>query len=481
MKPLAHYTGERLYRKLEPLKRIRWLRKAYGEVRYVIHVFVNLLPYLIKNRLGRTDVAEGRQATLTMPVRIPEARSHEDVVAYLRQHGIRVVEGGHTVYVPPQADLDTVLGDFVRYYPADSGFKMLKNVLAEGERRYLSDHDSGKFPRTYKFLMGSLSGVFEGACVAEILGWGPRIYDLVLLKRGGMTLACFVVQHVEGSEPTPEVHRAFLEKVEAAIRAGLLGLVPESGLAHVDFVSPSCSGNLLVNQDGQPRYVDFQQFIMVDRKKAIAHVLEESTALLHFGDRHELTGRKYPYQSIPGSRLDAKRDSRSRWQAIRGLLVGAGIELADRIVLDVCCNSGMMMGYALSEGAFWGVGWDVPEVARAGRRIQVCLGNTRLTFRGCELHEQYRLRDDIPTPCATRLGGAVVLYLAVWQHIGIIQDLGAIDWRALVFEGHENESPKSLQRTIDRLVAEWSCKISACRWHQDGHSESRPLVLLERR
>lgn len=478
---MRYYTGERLYRILAPLKRHGWLTKAYSNFRYLSHILCHSLAYVFAKRLRRVDEGFGRQVLLVHETAIPESTSWREILQYLTDQGMRYGEGGHTFYVPPQDGLEKGLGAFVQAYPADAGFKIVRNLDAWKTQEYLENSKIERYSWLGKVMAGSVLDVLDGACLTEILALGPRIYDLVELRHGAMRLLCYVVQHQEGGVPADQDHKEFIGRLSKVIETGLLSLVPPQGLRHVDFDAPGCNGNLIKAPSGRCAYVDFQQFILADRRKLIDSILADATEHLHFGSKHFLTDRKFLYQEIPALRLTGKRDMAKRRRAISGMLLAAGVSLKDKLAMDVCCNSAMVLAYALSSGAYWGLGWDIPEVARCAKQIQLALGNTRMDVFGCTLGEEYRLLNDVPAHLRRRLDGCVVFYLAAWQHIGFIRDLANVPFKALVFEGHENDSEDDTRRCTERIVSEWRCELAGSMTIRDGHCGSRDQMLFVRK
>lgn len=480
MKPLIYYTGERVHRVLLPLKRVSWIRRSYNNSRYFIHVCSDCIPHIFVKRLLKHDSSPVRQTTLSHETRLPESASADDILAFLSKHGVKYHEGRHTFYVPPQQGLDQILGPFVASYPADAGFKILKNIGSGDHQSYLHV-DREPYPWAERILLGSAQDVFDGACLAEILELGPRVYDLVTLKNGTMSLTCYVVQHIAGQNPSMNDYHGFMERLKEYMDQGVLGVALPQGLECGDFARPDCNANLIKGADGKCYYVDFQHFILKDRNKLIDSILAREVAHLHFGEPHFLTRKEFLYQEIPGLCQAAKRDTTKRWSTIKALLDAQEVSLKDRLLLDICCNTGMMLACGLSEGAFWGLGWDLPEVAGPANRIQRMLGNSRVQITGCRLGEDYALTQDIPSHLRPRLKGSVVFYLAASQHVGFIGGLATTPWEFLVYEGHEKDHGETVVKNLETMKQKWGCHVVAQRTIKDGHCGERPLALLMRR
>jgi hypothetical protein len=210
-------------------------------------------------------------------------------------------------------------------------------------------------------------------------------------------------------------------------------------------------------------------------------LLTPQASTLSFGDVHPLRKNEpYLYQTIPGVKLAGRRDSITRWGAIQQLLSEAGVSVAGRMVLDVCCNSGIMSSMALSAGALWSLGWDLPEVAEIGLQLQRALGFSRIDVTGAALTKDYLLSADIPPRLQPYLEEAVVFYLAVWNHIGFIAEIAKLPWRALVFEGHERIKLEGYRDVIDIMERECRSRLAATAVLRDGDSPYRQLLVFVR-
>jgi hypothetical protein len=225
--------------------------------------------------------------------------------------------------------------------------------------------------------------------------------------------------------------------------------------------------------------VDFQNFGLREPSAWSNDVLKRAKKDFHFGLSTPLRGGKYLYQSVPGIRRVGRRNTAKRWTVIREALGQAGIQMSDRVVLDVGCNSGMMIHCALAEGAGWAHGWDLPDVIAATEELLLSLGATRFSLTGATLSPTYPVEESLPAHLRGRLSEAVVFYLAVREHIGLLDGLSRIPWRALVYEGHQWEQLSEVPRFVEPLLRD-GVEISAALSISDGDCGSRPLLVLKR-
>lgn len=476
---------------LKRLKQVPGLSFVYGnyvaavrEWRSFRHIFASRR-YLRKRVLdSESQGIESnlcRQRVLVWDMPVSGIHSAEDLKEFLTGKGVFFSEGRHALYLPPQPGLEKVLGE--TSYPSNAGYKILKSFQPVAEAHYLVTR---RGRRLASWLMQGVEKQVEAANVLYLFGLGPRLYDLCELTMGETRSTCFVVEHVHGCTPSVEEHEQFMAKLHRYVSEDLehkvLGLVNPLGFQSVDFRSPDCCGNLVKRQeDNRLFYVDFQGFIVLDLPTLIKQHMEDATEIVHFGSTRENQGaRPYWYQTVPGLTVPGKRDTQTRWDLFARMLGEAGIDFDNRVVLDICCNAGMMLAQALSKGALWGLGWDLPEVIERAETIQTLLGNTRMSLIGTELEESYPLGNDIPGWLAKRLDAAVVFYLAAWRHVGFMKALTDIPWKALVFEGHQNDSEREVQRIIKLAEKDWSCKASVTTYVVDGDSRPRPVVLFLR-
>jgi hypothetical protein len=226
----------------------------------------------------------------------------------------------------------------------------------------------------------------------------------------------------------------------------------------------------------------WEQFRVPDPAALVRHQLDEDAQrAFHFGREIALKGGRYLYQSVPSVGATGRRDSSRRWRLILSLLEDAGVDLSDRLVCDVGCNAGMMLGAALADRACWGLGWDLPPVVARGRELLLSLGFSRFELVGAEMDANYRLLDDVPEHLRPRLNGSLVLYLAIRHHIGFLRQLGEFPWRALVYEGGELEGVDRFGESLAGLCELCDFEVAAAVDFRDGEGRARPVAILVRR
>jgi hypothetical protein len=332
--------------------------------------------------------------------------------------GLDVQTTERHIYLPPQPRLTALLGGTAASYPADAALAIPMAALGK----------SNSLPPNEDWLQHLLA--------ADTLRGqrpGPRIYDMVFLGTERQVPG-FVLQHpgeasAEGGAPTLNLDRLNSPPSEMLVEDVLDG---------------------------------------------------KATSALHFGRERMFGNRRYLYQSIPTTGHPGRRDSARRWRKISSMLAASGLGVSERLVLDVGCNAGMMLAAALADGASWGVGWDLPDISERAEELLLALGYSRFDLIGGMLSPRYELEPDLPPHVRPLLSESLVLYLAIRHHVGFVADLGALPWRALVYEGGETESVARLEEALAPLRQSTDFRVASAVDFRDGEGLARPLAVLIR-
>jgi hypothetical protein len=460
------------------LRQYEWIRRVYRESRTAIHIAQNRILAIRAGDFAwrRRRNYLGTISEWKLPIQVTSA---DDLLAQCDGSGIRCATGRHSVYLPPQPMLRHWLGEIVEAFPEDAGFKILRNFESPMEASYLSN---GHQRRLTKRMMGSVTNQALAANALAALDLGPPCYGIAHLHSGCQEMTAFVVRHVQGDLATPEDCESFVQKLHSYISQQYFELVPVRGLKDPDFLPPNCNGNLLREQStGRLQYIDFQQFLVVQRRllQAITH---DSPEDVHFGGTSKLwrRGRKYLYQSVPGLASAAKRDTNYRWRIYKAALAQCGVQLKGKVVLDVCCNTGVMLSHAIGDGAAWGIGWDLPNVLSHSRRIMQALGAGCATLVPARLSSDYQIAASIPNWLRGRLNDSVLFYLAAIQHVDIIRDLANVPWKTALFEDHEGITQQEARNNLSRIEAVWNCRLAWQGKIRDGDCGTRSIAVFQR-
>lgn len=466
---------------LRPYPQYRAVRSAYkmlarnaSLLRHIAREGLSARLLLPSSRSSRQTL---RQQVVSWTLSIPGFAESHELIRWLRSRGLTVNEGRNTIYLPPGDGLTDLLAPQMGTYPRTSGFKILKRFGPPAETHYLAPNSQlGARSR----LIGSPLDQLISANYMYALGIGPRVWDVACWNAGGEAYTVFVVDHIEGRSPTREQCAAFITHLKHLITSTHLRIVLPDWERSSDFTSPDCNQNLVISADvGRAQYVDFQNFCLPHAPSWTRDILSNAKGTFHFGGGRLIRGSRYLYQSVPGLATSAKRDTSSRWQWLTRALREATLDLHGRVVLDIGCNSGLMLHAALAAGARWGLGWDRPAVARHAEELLLSLGTSRFHLYGADLHPSYRLEEDIPVRLAPALQEAVVFYLSVRQHVGVLDSLQQIPWRLLVYEGHQGEELRALPGILAPLLRD-NVRCVSSSLVADGDSGPRPIALLRR-
>jgi predicted RNA methylase len=400
---------------------------------------------------------------------------------WLRKNEFEFVEGTWTFYLPPQEGISKRFASLINSYPQDAGFKVLKDFHAPDEARYANHKQSPSYGAALKrWMTPSPRSLLQVANYLFMNRLGVRVYDLVALKGDGQTLTCYVVQHIQGSDVKKEHYDTFMEKLKKVLGKGEVATIHESIELMSDFAPPDCKKNLIVNgEDGDPLYVDFQGFLL-DQEKWFKGIINEVKDKVHFGRvRSFRRGKKYLYQSIPGLAV-GKRDTKKRWRYYVEMLKEDNSSFNGRVVYDVGCNMGIMIYNALTEGAQWGIGWDLPDVVESAKKILLALGATRFDLVEEDISVDTDFVSKIPDRYKRKNDG-ILFFLAVSKHIGFPNRIKDLPWEYMFYEGHSNQD---LETSIELLKhVSWlsDARIVSQGSFADGDTPERSIILLRRK
>ncbi|MFN2530930.1 MAG: hypothetical protein ABR555_06510 [Pyrinomonadaceae bacterium] len=440
------------------------------------------LSRLLNNTFGEVEdweVALPVQSPLTLQVATEELTTEQSLFELIQSNGLEFSEGGHAIYLPPHSFRAACFKVVAENYPLDAGIKIVKNEGGVDGSEYVRGSAKGD-SRIHRNLVHSHRKLALVANLFYIKDVGPRLYDVVNLKCGERTWTGYVVQDVGQRVPSEEEWRRGLLTLRDMDVSGLIKVILPDGFEDEEFDCPSCSGNAFMDQNGKFRYIDFQNFRLGDYGKFLTSLAAAAAEHSHFGDTLLLRGNRYLYQSIPGVRLPAKRNVVNRVITLKKLFAEAGISVDGRLVLDVGCNIGMMMGQYLNLGAKWCHGWDRSEIVPHTERMLLALGCTRFSTTGADLTACRSLVDDLPSHVKSATEGCVVSYMAIRGHLDWLDDLGKIPWSFMIYEGHEGETLAELKGHLEDLGRLAKATLGPVTSYIDGDSEERMLAIAVR-
>ncbi len=401
------------------------------------------------------------------------------LLSYLGSEKLDYNEGGHAVYLPPQSFQASVFGKLAAAYPPDAGLKIVKGKGGIDAGGYINEATKGdsrihlKLVHNHRHLTLVANLLYAG-------GVGARLYDLIEFEGADSLWTAYVIQHVGGTVPAISECEAGIAKLREMEEQGLMKVILPEGFNDEEFECPKCSNNAFTDDSGEFKYIDFQNFVLTNYESYLRTVALEATDASHFGDSSVLRGGRYLYQSVPGLDLPSKRSIDQRMGVFNRVLEAAGVSIADRLVLDIGCNIGMMMGQYLKLGASWCHGWDRKHLVPHTEKLLLALGCTRFSTTGTDISATQPLEDDLPPFLQGSLPGCAISYLAVRGHLGWLDALARIPWKFLIYEGHEGETQQDFAQYIKEFGALTNFKVGHLTSYFDGDSDERTLAILVR-
>jgi hypothetical protein len=156
----------------------------------------------------------------------------------------------------------------------------------------------------------------------------------------------------------------------------------------------------------------------------------------------------------------------------------AGVDVRERLVLDLGCSAGMM-GQYLSLGARWVHGWDTEDATPHTQRLLWALGCTRFSLTPGGIVAGPPVESDVPSFLRPFLKGCVVSCLAV-RGLGWLDALGRIPWSFVIWEGREGGRPSDLDGFVVELAKSTRVRATAAATYRDGGSRARPIAVIAR-
>lgn len=451
-------------------------RQLRLELRVIRQVgFWRILSVMMQKQTQDTEHLPIQQPS-RFPLPWAEASSCSDFSELALRREISVSGGTHTVYFPPEQFRASAFGRISSFYPTDAGLKVLRTPGRSNEPCYVFGEG---YSRVQLALLHKPDQLLLVANRLFAEGVGGRVYDLLELDAGNKVWTAYVVQHLEemlsGSDGS-----ACIESLRGIVTRHRLELVTPGGFDHSDFQPPHYSGNIRRASHSQARYVDFQNFKIVNYGEYLSELAKNAAAASHFGDKSFLRGGRYLYQTIPGVSLPAKRAISDRMAVIDRLIEQARITMNGRVVLDFGCNIGMMMAEYLRRGAVWCVGWELAHIASHAEKLLYAVGCTRFTLVPGRIHEELDCQAQVPSFVVSHLSECIISYLAVRGHFGWLPSLTRMPWAYLLYEGHESESPAESHHHFEQLSKMTRIEVVSQECYVDGDSRVRTAALLRR-
>lgn len=391
----------------------------FGEARYFLHA-------VLSGKL-RAKIASSPWRRALSRQSIPyraitaDAGSLDQFRKWLDARGIRFLEGGWTIYLPPQEGMGSCFGFVENEYPPNAGLKILKNLQGPKTAKYTRHR---QHPAPGVAIMRALTPSPVALIrIANYLYWkglGNRIHDIIGLTCQDRTLTCYVVEHVDGKVTREEDYRAFMGRMQEVLNEGDLTTAHARVDIIEDLMPPDCNSNLRLRPaDGRPLYVDFQGFLFRNEDRMIRQVLREVRPHVRF-DLEELVEGRDPV-----------------WDVYSRMLDRAGCGLGGRLVMEIGCSPAFVAYEALAAGASWVLGWHSPGVRGHMEHLLLTLGATRFDMFDSTLRGREWTRD---LPSRYGSGEKGVLFVGCGEQAGdepvaSSRPVWGLPWEYMVCEG----------------------------------------------
>ena len=457
------------------------IRRLKTLIKYT-HIVSNEIVWSIKFKFSRVFQEKKICSYLKWSVDARDIYEINDLKNLFNKNNIVFFEGNHTIYLPPQKNLNLIFKNIIDKYPNDSGFKILKDLNNPINARYLGNHNNSGFREKIRSqIIGTATNQIIVANYLFNLNIGPRLYDLASIKIDNLELSVFVIQDIKHVMPSNTECENFISYLDKLLNTTFLKLVIQNWKLRGDFKCPNCNNNLFIKKNNKSinyYYVDFQNFIVNPINAWTNQILQNHANDLGFGKKRFYRKSEYLYQSISNFTKDAKRNTEKRWDVISKAINNNNNEFKNKIVLDIGCNAGMIIKKSLNSGALWGYGWDLPKVSDIANNLLLSLGETRFKIIPSNLTETYDLFLDIYSNHKKLLNGSIIFYLAVRGHIGMIKNLRNFKFKYFVYEGHQDETIEQSRSYIENFFKK-KFEIKFENYIQDGDSSKRPLIIYK--
>jgi len=454
------------------LKRSAFLRKMvpiYREALFAANAARSgrLLVYQRNRALSRRLPS---QKVITYTVDLPSFQDFYALITWLDENSMCYQEGAFCIYIPPQERSQKLFGSVLSAYPPNSGLKILKELKAPTEAKYLSRDVHPLTTRVSDRISYRPLDYLRVANYMYDKGVGPRVYDLVEIQTPHNSLSAYVMQHVAGTVPSVKECTAFLMRLNHLYEDQLVPLLP-GWKAASDFLCPDCQGNLIRDEvTGKPLYVDFQAFMIRDARQHITQIADGIHRDVHSGNTH---------QSIPGLRI-GKQGTDFRWNLFKQALQRQGVSVEGSVVFGIGCSAGMIIYSALTDGAAWAIGWDRPAVAAAARKLLLSLGMTRFDILG----ENISSDTDFPSTLPENMNlskNPILFFLAMRKHVGFPDSVKNLPFKLMVYEDHEGESLSDVKNYLKEIVDGWGLRTVDVASYMDRDSKRERVIAILRR
>lgn len=458
------------------LKKYHYIKKEFLFLKRFVSVY-GLKRFFIRPTIGNPI----KQKIITYEIG-KNINYLEEFKDYMNSEKISFNEGRFAIYLAPPAK-HQMFPELTKYYPPQTGIKIIKKAGEPGQIKYANRELLPDASRVALHHLPSPADQISLINYMSGLKFFPYCYDVIRVKMSEKYIAtAYILEHIDGQLPSVEDCNKFIKKLKNELDRKVIGLTLPNWESNMDFQCPDANSNLFQDKkSAELKYVDFQNFLFVSRKNLLNEKIKEAKKDTHFGESKLIMGGNHLYQSIPGISRTFKRNTDERFSKFVAMLRENEILMEGKLVLDIGCNIGMILAKGLAEGAWWGVGFDKPEIIKHTRKILSLLGFSRVDLYGVMLDEKTILNKYIPEWIETsKIKNSLIFYLAVHKHIGFISDLYSMPWKALIYEGHQNETLEETSKHLEDFSSKAKANVKVCQMYKDATTTPRPIALLIR-
>jgi hypothetical protein len=437
--------------------------------KYVIYILYCW--YLIRRiRYQRSNcdaISSSQQFTFSFEsdiIRYPYKNSKlSDILGNL---GFQFSEGRHSIYIYRQTDIQKVSPALIDFYPTVFGLKIIKSqeISFDGTPYYTSNKLA---KATNRISMRAVGSMKEKAFISNLLnlhGAAPKVYDIIKLVFGDQIYFAFVVQHVQGYAVTGEDGITFINYLNRVLdKTGIevLGIKE-----HCDFRPPEFRHNIISDMSGV-YYVDIQNFVMFD-KMYHKHLAKRWQTVIA-KDKKRFYPKQFFSLIYPNSVKNKNEEPPDYFAELNHFLEQYRINLNKYKVLDIGCNLGYFIMFALNQGARWCVGIDTEEMVDTGRQLLYQSGFTRFDMLGWHSRKLYL------STSAPFANYDLLHYFSTGGSFQLLEEFKKSRFKILLYEGQPHENINDMVSQIEL----WPLKVDIighCKL-KSGKDEVIPIIL----
>ncbi len=437
--------------------------------KYIIYILYCW--YLIRRIWHERSISNGipslQQSFFTFPSDIiSDLNKNSKLSDILKDLGFHFSEGQHSIYIYRKVDILKINPTFFHFYPKPFGLKIIKSqeISFDGTPYYTS-YKLAK--GTNRISMRAVGSIKEKAFISNLLNLhnvAPKVYDIIKLIFGDRIYYAFVVQHIQGNTVTGKDGVTFvnyLNRVLEQTGVEVLGIKE-----HCDFRPPEFRNNIFSDLTGS-YYVDIQNFVMFN--KMHHNKLAKTLQTVIVKDKNRFYPNKLFSCIYPNSANDENNEQLDYFTNLNSFLEQYKVNLNKCSLLDIGCNLGLFIMFALNRGARWCVGIDNNEMVDTARLLLYSTGFTRFDLLAWHPREF----DDATFLPVTKYD--ILHYFSTEDHFRLPTGLEKLDFRILLYEGLAHENIQDIESRIELWPFEINI-LGHCRL-KTGEAESNPLIL----